>query len=304
MTINSNHDIWVEKYRPAKVEDLILPEKYQIKFKEYLKSPSNILLSSLNPGTGKTSVATALVKEGCFESIFINASLENGIDTLRGKIQHFASTESFDGKPKIVVLDEIDNYTESAQSALRGFIEEFSVNCRFILTCNYTTKLIPAIINRFETYNFDEIFNDNIKEIIPKISNLLKLILENENIQYNQDDINNIIKNYYPSIRGMIGCLQKSSFQNILNLNIQKDTDFTEIINFVKARDFDNLIKNVYKLTNADKFYEFAFKKLDCSNKNKPNMLIILAKYQYQSAFCRDKNLNLAACLMELAPLF
>lgn len=303
MTINNKHDIWVERYRPQKIDDLILPEKYLNKFKDFIKNPSNILLSSINPGTGKTSTMNALIKEGNFESLFINASLENGIDVLRGKIIQFAASESFDGKPKIVILDECDQFTDSAQGALRGIIEEFASNCRFILTCNYITKIIPAIVNRFEVYDFDEVLDKNKQELVPKIFNYLKEILENEKVQFSQEDLVNVIKNYYPSIRGMVACLQKSNFNNVLSLDIQKDSDFSEIIEFVKKRDFDKLMKTVYSLTNADKFYEFAFRKLEIPNQNKPQTYIILAKYQYQSAFSRDKNLNLAACLMEIASL-
>ena len=303
MTINNKHDIWVERYRPQKIDDLILPEKYLNKFKDFIKNPSNILLSSINPGTGKTSTMNALIKEGNFESLFINASLENGIDVLRGKIIQFAASESFDGKPKIVILDECDQFTDSAQGALRGIIEEFASNCRFILTCNYITKIVPAIVNRFEVYDFDEVLNRNKQELVPKIFNYLKEILENEKVQFSQEDLVNVIKNYYPSIRGMVACLQKSTFNNVLSLDIQKDSDFSEIIEFVKKRDFDKLMKTVYSLTNADKFYEFAFRKLEIPNQNKPQAYIILAKYQYQSAFSRDKNLNLAACLMEIASL-
>ena len=303
MTINNKHDIWVERYRPQKIDDLILPEKYLNKFKDFIKNPSNILLSSINPGTGKTSTMNALIKEGNFESLFINASLENGIDVLRGKIIQFAASESFDGKPKIVILDECDQFTDSAQGALRGIIEEFASNCRFILTCNYITKIVPAIVNRFEVYDFDEVLDRNKQELVPKIFNYLKEILENEKVQFSQEDLVNVIKNYYPSIRGMVACLQKSNFNNVLSLDIQKDSDFSEIIEFVKKRDFDKLMKTVYSLTNADKFYEFAFRKLEIPNQNKPQAYIILAKYQYQSAFSRDKNLNLAACLMEIASL-
>ena len=239
MTINNKHDIWVERYRPQKIDDLILPEKYLNKFKDFIKNPSNILLSSINPGTGKTSTMNALIKEGNFESLFINASLENGIDVLRGKIIQFAASESFDGKPKIVILDECDQFTDSAQGALRGIIEEFASNCRFILTCNYITKIVPAIVNRFEVYDFDEVLDRNKQELVPKIFNYLKEILENEKVQFSQEDLVNVIKNYYPSIRGMVACLQKSNFNNVLRLDIQKDSDFSEIIEFVKKRDFD-----------------------------------------------------------------
>lgn len=303
MTINNKHAIWIEKYRPQKIDDLILPQTYLDKFKNYLKSPSNILLCSINPGTGKTSTVNAIINEGEFEGLFINASLENGIDVLRGKIVQFASTESFDGKPKIVVLDECDNLTEAAQKSIRGIIEETAVNCRFILTCNYINNIIPAVQNRFEIYNFDDIHTKNRKELITKAFNLLIEILHNEKVTFKQEDLIEVIKNYYPSIRGMIACLQKSNFNNELELDIQNDDNFLELIDYIKKKDFQNVMKIIYGLTNADKFYEYAFKKLEVPNQNKPQLIIALAKYQYQSAFARDKNLNLAACIMEIAGL-
>lgn len=306
MEFDKRHDIWVEKYRPKRIRDLILPEKYLKKFEEYAKNPTNILMVSLNPGTGKTSTLNAIIKETGTESLFINASLENGIDTLRGKISQFASTESLNGKPKIVVLDEADALTTNVQSGLRGALEEFSLNCRFIITCNYITNIIPPIVNRFEVIDFDQIFSSEIKEIIPRINERLQFILNTEGVKYEPQDLINVIKNYYPSIRGMINELQKSVFDNKLDLRIQKDSDFSHIIELIRKRNFEELMKAVYSLTNADRFYEFIFKNLnnlDIQVQNRPKVIVIVAKYQYQNAFVRDKNLNLGACLVELANL-
>ncbi|EKN8003669.1 AAA family ATPase [Campylobacter coli] len=303
MTIDLKHDIWVEKYRPQKIDDLILPNVYLDKFRKYIEKPSNILLSSVNPGTGKTSTAQAIIKEGNFESLYINASLESGIDTMRSKILQFASTESFDGKPKIVLADEFDYFGQNGQAAARALIEEVAANCRFILTCNYVSNIMPPIVNRFEVFDFDAVHASNKQELVQKAFNLLKEILDNEKVSYTNEDLVNIIKNYYPSIRGMIACLQKCNFNNKLILDIQKDSDFEGLIDLIRSRNFDNLMKVIYGLTNPDAFYEYAFKKLDIQNSNKPQAIIILAKYQYQSTFARDRNLNLAACIMELAPL-
>ena len=304
MIINDKEFIWVEKYRPQGVDDLILPSKIKQKLKSFVKEPCNILLASTTPGTGKTSVANAIIKESKCEALFLNASLERGIDTLRGKIYQFASTQSYDGSTKIVVLDECDNYSQDSQSALRGFIEEFSSNCRFILTCNYASKIIEPILNRFEVYDFDSVFS-NPNELIPQIYERLEYILNNESIKFEKSDLIKVIKNQYPSIRGMIMTLQKCSNDGELNVDsVSKDSDFSKLFDFVKKKDFEGIIKFIYSLNNASGFYSFAFKHiLDSVYSKKSQIIMILAKYQDLDIRVRDKNLNLAACIMELAPL-
>lgn len=205
-----------------------------------------------------------------------------------------------------IVTHNCDNLSSQTQSGLRGAIEEFSLNCRFILTCNYITNIIPPIVNRFEVFNFDEIFSNETKEILPKILNRLEFILNTEGVKYQQTDLIELIKSYYPSIRGMIGEIQKSTFNNTLNLNTQISTDFNNLLNILRSKNFENLMKTVYSLTNAERFYEFMFKNINNLNiqtANRPKVLVILGKYQYQNAFVRDKNLNLGACLVELASL-
>lgn len=304
MKINENEIIWVEKYRPQLVDDLVLPDIYVNKFKEYIKNPTNILLYSETPGTGKTSTLNAIIREGEFESLFINASLENGIDVLRNKIANFASSQSFNDKAKIVILDEFDAFSDSGMSALRGFIEEFSSNCRFIITCNYINKVLPAIINRFEVYDFDKVIHSNTQEMVKKIFSRLKYILDNEKIKYDDKDIITIINGFYPSIRGMIGQLQKSVFNNeikLLDFSVSKTFEF--ILEKIKTRNYDELLKSIYNLHNPDSFYTWMFKNIENAEmKNRPQIITILAKYQFQASSVRDKNLNLAACCTELAP--
>lgn len=305
MIINDKEFIWVEKYRPQCVNDLILPNNIKQKLKSFVKEPCNILLASTTPGTGKTSVANAIIKESKCEALFLNASLERGIDTLRGKIYQFASTQSYDGSTKIVVLDEADNFSiDSSQPALRGFIEEFSANCRFILTCNYASKIIEPILNRFEVYDFDAAFS-NPNELIPQIYERLEYILNLESIKFEKSDLIKVIKNQYPSIRGMIMTLQKCSYDNKLNVDsVSNDSDFSKLFDFIKKKDFEGIIKFIYGLNNASSFYSFAFKHiLDSVYSKKSQIIMILAKYQDLDIRVRDKNLNLAACIMELAPL-
>ena len=164
LSVNKEHIVWVEKYRPKNIDDIILTKETKAMVKSWIESGQipNLLLSGRTPGTGKTSLCHTLIAEIGADAIFINSRLYPNIDSLRNKIQGFVSTSSFDGRPKIVVLDEADFLNaNSTQPALRGFIEQFSKNARFILTANYKTKLIEPIRNRLIDIDFDEMFVQN-----------------------------------------------------------------------------------------------------------------------------------------------
>lgn len=303
MIINDKEIIWAEKYRPQRIEDLILPDEYLKKFKTMLENPKNILLVSSNPGLGKTSTANAIVKESGMESLYINASLDSSIDVLRGKIKQFASTSSFDGRKKIVILDEADGFSENSHSAMKGMIEEFSSNCLFISTCNYINKIPEPIVNRFEVYDFDKIFEYNKNIIFKKIIIKLIQILKNENVEFNQEDIVKLVDLKYPSIRGMLMLLQSNTIDNKLQLSeiTLKDT-YQDLLDLMKSRNFELMIKKVYEIVNPDGFYTWLFNHIDKVSK-KPQVILTIAKYQFQSANVRDKNLNLGACCVEIAGL-
>lgn len=303
MIINDKEIIWAEKYRPQRIEDLILPDEYLKKFKTMLENPKNILLVSSNPGLGKTSTANAIVKESGMESLYINASLDSSIDVLRGKIKQFASTSSFDGRKKIVILDEADGFSENSHSAMKGMIEEFSSNCLFISTCNYINKIPEPIVNRFEVYDFDKIFEYNKNIIFKKIIIKLIQILKNENVEFNQEDIVKLVDLKYPSIRGMLMLLQSNTIDNKLQLSeiTLKDT-YQDLLDLMKSRNFELMIKKVYEIVNPDGFYTWLFNHIDKVSQ-KPQVILTIAKYQFQSANVRDKNLNLGACCVEIVGL-
>ena len=302
MIFNEKEFIWVEKYRPQRIDDLILDDKIKSRLKEFLNTQSNLLFSSRTPGLGKTSIANAIIKEGGFESLFLNASLEKGIDVLRGSVASFASTSSFNGKKKIVILDEIDNMTEQAQSALRGFIEEFSINCCFIATCNYINKIIEPVRNRFEIFDFDKMVFDtqsNVKEIYER----LEFILKNEKIEYDNSNILQIIKENYPSIRGCIMSLQRNCVNGKLQYNVfDNENAYQKIIELAQSKNIQEMLKIIYEITNPSGFYSYVFNNIR-NYKNIPQMIVVLAKYQEYDSKVRDKNLNLGACLIELAPV-
>lgn len=293
----------MERYRPLEVQDLILPSKMKAKFQKYAKDEDipNLLLNSSKPGTGKTSTAHALIKEINGEALFINASMENGIDLLRSKITKFASTTSFDDKLKIIVLDEADALQPAAQDAFRGVIEAFSDNCRFILTCNFSEKLMEPIKNRLEVYDFDSL---DKQEMVKPIFERLKAILENENITYNPKDLVPIINTYYPSIRSMVGSLQKFSTTGslVIDMNELDGTNkYLEIINKIREKDFITTINMINDLAAPTNMYTYMYKNLKLFPENiLPKLIITIAKYQFQDSSVRDKSLNMSACASEI----
>jgi len=303
MNINKNETIWMEKYRPTVTDDLVLPENMKKKFKGYASKEDipNMLLASAHPGTGKTSTAIALIKEINGEALFINASMENGIDLLRSKITKFAGSESFDGKLKIIVLDEIDGISSNAQDALRGVIEVFSNNCRFILTCNYPEKLIDPIKDRMEVYDFNTL---DKKEMIKPIFERLKAILENENVTYDPKDLVPVINTYYPSIRSMIGILQKFSNEGVFKVlqnELDNQNEYLELIDVIKTKNFNEMVNKVNDLASPSNMFSFMYKNISLFPENKlPQVTIAIAKYQFQDSNVRDKSLNLAACMTEI----
>lgn len=304
MKIDESKSIWEHRYKPSCIEDLIIPNEVKVKFKKYVETQDlpPLGLFSSNPGTGKSSSAHAIVKEIDGEALWINASLEKGIDTLRGKISKFASSTSFDDNVKIVVMDEFDQFSRDGQAAFRGFLDEFSQNCRFIFTANYPGKIIEPLLDRLEIYDFN---NFNKKEMIKPIFERLKFILNNENVTFDEKALVPVINTFYPGIRGMIGTLQKfsnggefsASESDIDNLN-----SFDTIIKLAKPKTYTEMITEVNKLNAPDNIFSYLYGNASKYYKPEqyPNVVLIIAKYQHMASQVRDKNLNASACLTEL----
>ena len=247
--------LWVEKFRPQSVTDAVLPAAYKKFFKEILSQDQipNLLLQSTTPGAGKTTIAKALCYDLDADYIYINISQDSGIDTLRRQIAGFASTKSFNGKPKIVILDEFDGATTQLQAGLRAFIEEFHAHCRFILTCNYVNKIIePLREGRIMEFNFNMKDKKTIAELKPKMVKHLMGICKFENIKYDDGAIIKLVDIAYPNMRRMIASVQKSSIMfgqidtNILSIS-QVDTELYGLIlekKFTAARTM--IIENAY----------------------------------------------------------
>ena len=303
MKFDVTKSIWQEKYRPQCVEDMILPEDIKQKFLGYLENGiPNLGLWSSNPGLGKSSLANAIIKELKYPALFINASMEKGIDVLRDKIQKFAVGSSFESDYKIVVMDESDNISKDFQSAFRSFLDEYSENCRFIFTGNYKEKMIEPLLDRLENYDFALFKKEQIaKPIIIRLAEILK----NENIIFDKNDLLPIFNTYYPGIRSMIQALQK--FSSTGKLVLDKDalndaSTFDEIMKLVKPEKYLDMISAVNKLSSPDSMYSFLYKNFTKYFKSEsyPQVIVNIAKYQDMSSNVRDKNLNLSACLTEI----
>jgi len=305
--IDEKKSVWYEKYKPQCIDDLVLPVELKNKLKKYIETQNMppLGLFSSSPGTGKSSTANAIITELGGEAKWINASMDKGIDTLRGQIQRFASQSAFDDNIKIVVMDEFDHFSKDGQAAFRGFIDEFSQNCRFIFTGNYKEKIIEPLLERLEVYDFNSF---PIEEIRKPIFGRLCWILENENITYDKKDLVPIIYTYYPKIRSMIGALRKFSNDGVLKVNESELDDihkFDTVMQQVSVNTFTQMITEVNKLNAPSNMYSFLYKNASKYFKPEsyPQVVITTAKYQHMAESVRDANLNLSACLTELMSL-
>ena len=306
MKIIGNSSVWYEKYKPQCIEDLILPSDLKNELQNMVnkKDLPNLGLFSSKPGTGKSSTCNAILEELNVESIWINGSLSSGIDVLRGQIQKFASTGSLDDELKYVVIDEADYLnSNSTQPAFRGFLDEFSSNCRFIFTGNYKDKLIEPLISRLQCIDYD---NFSKEQMIKPIFERLSFILKNENIEFDQKDLIPVINTFYPSIRNMIGALQKSSQTGKFIPTDLDDTNiYDKVMQVATVSTYLDMIAEVNKLNAPSNLYNFLYKnagKYFAAN-NYPKVIVTIAKYQHMDSSVRDKNLNAAACLTELVGL-
>jgi len=300
--------LWVEKYRPAKIADTILPVKLKETFSEIIKSGElpNMLFTG-TAGLGKTTVAKALCNELDLDFIIVNGSEEGNIETLRGKIKRFASSVSLQGGVKVVILDEADYLNpQSTQPALRGFIEEFSDNCRFILTCNFKNRIIEPLHSRCGVYEF----NTSKKDMAKLCEQMMKRsmeILEKENVDLNgqTEALANVIMKHAPDWRRVLNELQRASVGGVLNVSVNADTNnYDGLFEALKAKDFKKMrtwVANNIDVDTAAIFrhmYDSMYERIDTGSI--PQLVLILADYQYKAAFVADHELNMVACMTEV----
>lgn len=306
---NSNEFLWVEKYRPQKLDDCILPEGLLKTFKSIVESGEmqNMLLTG-TAGLGKTTVARAMCNMLELDYMIINGSEESGIDVLRTKIRQFASSVSLHSRgPKVIILDEADYLNPSStQPALRGFIEEFSNNCRFILTCNFKNRVIEPLHSRCAVIEF----NTSKKQMASLANSFLKrleFILKEEGIQYEQAVVAELILRFAPDWRRVLNECQRYSVSGKIDKGILanlSDANISLLIKALKEKDFK--AGRAWVVNNIDSEPAAIFRKIydnmtEYANPDSiPNIVVILANYQYKDAFVADHELNLVACITEL----
>jgi DNA polymerase III delta prime subunit len=307
---NSNEFLWVERYRPRKLDDCILPEGLLKTFKSIVESGEmqNMLLTG-TAGLGKTTVARAMCEMLKLDYIIVNGSDDGRkIDNLRDKIVQYASSVSLHSKgPKVIIIDEADYLNpQSGQPFLRGFIEEFSDNCRFIFTCNFKNRIIEPLHSRCAVIEF----NTTKKQMAPLANAFLKrleFILKEEGIQYDQSVVAELIVRFAPDWRRVINECQRYSVSGRIDSGIlvsTSDLNTTALITALKNKDFKagrSWVANNIDVEPAAIFRKIYDGVTDYAQPDSvPNIIVILAKYQYQDAFVADHELNLVACLIEL----
>lgn len=300
--------LWTQLYRPRKIEDCILPKSLKDTFQEFVKQGNvpNLLLCGTQ-GTGKTTVARALCEELGFDVLEINGSMNGGIDTLRNEIKNFASTISFTGSRKAVILDEADYLNaQSTQPALRNFMEEFSKNCAFILTCNFKNRIIEPLHSRCSVVEF-KIPQKEKQVLAAQFYKRVLQILKEENIEFEPSVVAQLITTHFPDWRRVLNELQRYSATGKIDSGILanlKDESFKELIDALKERNFNSMRKWVGENSDTEpsafyrKFYDTAHNYM--AVKSIPPLVLLLAKYQYQAAFVADQEINTAAFLTEV----
>jgi len=300
--------LWCEKHRPRKVENAILPKKLKDVFLKIVKSGElpNMLFTG-TAGLGKTTIARVICDELGYDYILINGSEDGNIDTLRGKIKRFASSVSLGGDVKVVILDEADYLNpQSTQPALRGFIEEFSSNCRFILTCNFKNRIIEPLHSRCGVYEF----NTTKKEMQVLCSDFfvrLMSILESEGVAFNKDLIAQLIMKHAPDWRRVINECQRFSIGGQLETTVldnDANDNYNLLFKSLKEKDFKKMRSWVAQNVDVDvsaifrHIYDNMYTHVDPAYI--PQLVLVLADYQYKNAFVADHELNVVACMTEI----
>jgi DNA polymerase III delta prime subunit len=303
----SNDFLWVEKYRPKTIAETILSNSLKETFQKIVDSGDipNMLFSG-TAGTGKTTVAKALCNQMNLDYIMINGSEDGNIDTLRGKIKQFASSISLQGGVKVVILDEADYLNpQSTQPALRGFIEEFSNNCRFILTCNFKNRIIEPLHSRCGVYEF----NTTKKDMAVLMQQMFERscgILDQEGVEYDKKDLLPIVSKFAPDWRRVLNELQRRAVLGSMASTVSANSDnaINDLFAHLKDKDFKKMrawvVNNID--TDAAAIFRAIYDRMSdkIESQSIPQLVLILADYQYKNAFVADHELNVVACLTEV----
>jgi len=298
----TQHYLWVEKYRPNTLENYIGNQQLKDTVKGYIeKHDIPHLLFYGTAGTGKTTLAKVITKNIDCDVMYINASDENSVDNVRTKIKGFASSVGFK-KIKVIILDESDFLSPEAQAALRNMMETYSLTTRFILTCNYVEKIIPALVSRCQTYKIEPLSK---KEVAVH----LKMILDKECVQYTPEDLGYIVNTYYPDIRKILNYSQQSVIDGKVKISELNSTSVdvkNKIIELIKTKtpsafnDIRQLIANS-DIKHFEEIYDTLYDKVDeYSNGKQTLAVLVIAEYMYQSAMVVNKEITFMACIGKL----
>ena len=306
----SDNFLWVEKWRPKKVEDCILPEDTKKTFLDFIEKGEipNLLLSG-PPGIGKTTIAKALCNELGADYYVINGSDEGRfLDTVRNQAKNFASTVSLQGndRHKVIIIDEADNTGNDVQLLLRANIEAFYSNCRFIFTCNYKNKIIEPLHSRCAVIDFT-IKGKQKQQLAGSFFKRLQTILDHEKIEYDQKVVAELVSKHFPDFRRVLNECQRYSTGGKIDSGILasfSDVSVNELIKNLKDKNFSEVRKWVVSNLDNDassllrRVYDSCY---DCLlPQSIPAAVLVIAKYQYQCAFVADQEINLLAALTEI----
>lgn len=307
LDIKTDELLWVQKYRPQRVADAILPETTKKSFQKFVDDVNipNLLLTG-SPGTGKTTVAKAMLEElGC-DYIIINAALNRGIDVVRSEISTFASSISLSGGRKYIILDESDYLTPDAQASMRNLIETFSKNCGFIFTCNFKNRIISPLRSRLSEVDFS-IEKTEKPKLAAQFFKRTLAILKNEEVEFDPKVVAKVIEKHFPDFRRILNELQKYAGNGTIDEGIFADfkqESLDTLFDLLKSKNFTEMRK--WSADNSDqdanelfrKIYDMATDKIEL--KSMPAFVVTLADYMYKSSFVADQEINLVAFLTEI----
>lgn len=300
--------LWVEKYRPKTIDDCILTPELKSTFSSFVAKGEipNLLLTG-SAGVGKTTVARAMLEQIDADYIVINGSMNGNIDTLRTEIMQFASTVSFSGGRKYVILDEADYLNaNSTQPALRNFMEEFSNNCGFILTCNFVNRIIEPLHSRCSVINFS-VNKQELPQLAARFFKRVVGILNAEGVEYDKSVVAELIQKHVPDWRRVLNELQRYSHNGKIDAGIfvnLGDESFKTLIGYLKAKKFTEMRQWVAENSDSDstalfrKLYDSSY--LHVKPNSIPQLVLILADYQYKDAFVADKEINIVAAMTQI----
>jgi DNA polymerase III delta prime subunit len=306
--MNREDFLWVEKYRPKCIEKTILPPALRETFQQFVDQGNipNLILTG-KAGVGKTTVARAMLEELQCDYLIINGSMNGNIDTLRNEIKEFASAISFSGNRKYVILDEADYLNpQSTQPALRNFMEEFSKNCGFILTCNYINRIIEPLHSRCSIINF-KVEKDDRAWVGAQFYKLASSILEMEGVPFDDKVVAQVVLKYFPDFRRTLNELQKYSVTGKIDTGILvnfSEERIKDLVQLLKKKNFTEVRKWVAENNDVDQtvFFRKLYDVVSDSLKptSIPQLVLTISDYQYKAAFVADHEINILACLIEI----